>query len=497
MAGLILALLAFPRDRGALLVISLGLAGSLILAAPAVGSPRGQGSASVHGPERGGLPRPDHVVIAIEENHAYTQIIGSPSAPYINSLATQGALFTASYGITHPSQPNYLDLFSGSNQGVTTDSCPHTFSTDNLGNLLINAGDTFIGYSEDLPSPGSTVCTSGAYARKHSPWVNFSNVPSASNLPYTYFPSDYSMLPTLSFVIPNLIHDMHDGTIAQGDTWLEANLDSYVQWAMTHNSLFIFTFDEDDGSSSNRIATFFVGPMVVPGQYSQNINHFNMLRTLEDMYDLPYAGVSGNYSPITGVWSGGVATPTATHSLTPTNTPTSTPMWTPTSTPSATFSATPTPSLMGHVTWQGRPGQPNPLQALPITLTLRSGAAMVDYPQQTTSDSGLFTVTVGGLPQGLYNWRVKGPKYLANAGTVTIGPGQSSTEMDLMRVGDSNNDNVVNGVDFIVLKQTFGASCGNPVYDDRADFNGDCVVNGADFTLQKANFGRAGAPPLQ
>ncbi|RPH78538.1 MAG: acid phosphatase, partial [Nitrospiraceae bacterium] len=54
------------------------------------------------------LPRPDHIVIVIEENHSYSQIIDSPDAPYINKLAAQGAVFTQSFGVTYPSQPNYL-----------------------------------------------------------------------------------------------------------------------------------------------------------------------------------------------------------------------------------------------------------------------------------------------------------------------------------------------------------------------------------------------------
>src|SRR5437660_12829449 len=92
---------------------------------------------------------PDHVVLVIEENHGYSEIIGSSQAPYINSLASQGALMTNSFALTHPSEPNYLDLFSGSNQGVTDDSCPvGPFSTPNLGRGLINAGRTFGGYSE-------------------------------------------------------------------------------------------------------------------------------------------------------------------------------------------------------------------------------------------------------------------------------------------------------------------------------------------------------------
>ncbi len=170
------------------------------------------------------LPTPDHVVVVLEENHSYNEIIGSPNAPYINSLAAAGALFTNSHGVTHPSQPNYLYLYSGSAQGTTDDACPppgSPYSTANLGQELIAAGLTFAGYSEDLPTVGSTVCRSGQYYRKHNPWVNFSNVPTISNQPFMGFPSDYAALPKLSFVVPNQDHDMHDGTIAQADTWLQ------------------------------------------------------------------------------------------------------------------------------------------------------------------------------------------------------------------------------------------------------------------------------------
>jgi len=80
--------------------------------------------------------KPDHVVVVIMENHGYSQIIGSSSAPYINSLANANALMTQSFAIGHPSEPNYLELWSGSNQGVTDDSCPHTFSAGSLGTQL-------------------------------------------------------------------------------------------------------------------------------------------------------------------------------------------------------------------------------------------------------------------------------------------------------------------------------------------------------------------------
>ena len=341
-------------------------------------------------PIANGVPRPDHVVIVIEENHSYSEIIGSSAAPYINSLANQGALLTQSYAITHPSQPNYLDLFSGSNQGVTDDSCPHYFTTDNLGLYLLNASLTFSGYSEDLPSIGSQVCTSGAYARKHVPWIDFTNVPTTTNLPYSYFPSDYATLPTLSFVIPNLNDDMHNGTVQQGDTWLQQHLNAYIQWAVTNNSLFIMTFDEDDGSQGNRIATIFVGPMVVPGQYVESVNHFNLLRTLEDMYNLPYAGVSGNYQPITGIWTGGTPTPSptptasATASSTATSTATATPTATATSTATATLTATATST---------------PTVTVTVTVTATATATATSTPTATAMPTATLTPTATLAPR--------------------------------------------------------------------------------------------------
>ena len=171
------------------------------------------------------MRRPDHVVIVIEENHAYTQIVGSTAAPYVNSLLqdSTAALFSQSYGLTHPSQPNYLMFFSGSNlQGVTDDNVPaaNPFNTSNLGYSLINAGFTFIGYSENLPSVGYNGASSNYYARKHSPWTNWQGstnypIPLASNQPMTAFPSDYTTLPNVSVVIPNLVDDMHNGTDLQ------------------------------------------------------------------------------------------------------------------------------------------------------------------------------------------------------------------------------------------------------------------------------------------
>jgi acid phosphatase len=168
--------------------------------------------------------------------------------------------------------------------------------------MLLAAGKTFKGYSEDLPGVGSQVCTSGKYARKHAPWTDFSRDLASDNQPFSNFPTDFSKLPTVSWVIPNLDNDVHDGTIQQGDRWLQTNLMAYVTWAQNNNSLLIVQFDEDDGTSGNHIVTIFVGPMVRPGKYSQKINHYNVLRTIEDMYGLPHLGRTATATSITDVW---------------------------------------------------------------------------------------------------------------------------------------------------------------------------------------------------
>ncbi len=167
----------------------------------------------------------------------------------------------------------------------------------------------------------------------------------------------------------------------------------------------------------------------------------------------------------------------------------------PTNTPTPTRG----PDIRGHGTWEGRQPQPDPSQMLPISLTLRltTGGPYIDYPLQTTDASGQFTVSVAGLPNGTYNWRAKGPQFLANAGTITLtGNPVTNLEAGLLRTGDANGDNIVNVSDFNVLRDSFGTICGGAGYDGRADFTGDCSVNIQDFNLMKRNFGFSGAAPL-
>src|SRR5206468_374914 len=147
----------------------------------------------------------------------------------------------------------------------------------------------------------------GAYVHRHNPAANWigsgtHQIPATTNQPFSAFPSDYTKLPTVSLVVPNVNCDMHDGSISKGDTWLENNLKKYIKWAKTNNSLFILTFDEDDAKHGNHIVTIFCGSMVRSGKDIIQIDHYRVLRTIEDMYGLRYAGNAANVKPITNCW---------------------------------------------------------------------------------------------------------------------------------------------------------------------------------------------------
>ena len=248
--------------------------------------------------------RPAHVVVVIEENRAFEQIMGAKDTPYINSLAGKGALMTQSYAVAHPSEPNYVALFSGDTQGVTDDSCPHSHTAPELATALAAKHATFAIYSEDLPAAGFMGCSSDnkLYRRKHNPVPDFTAVPAAANQPFSAFPSDYSKLPTVSFVVPNMMDDMHDGSAARADAWLRQHLDGYIQWARDHDSILILTWDEDDSAHANRIVTLVLGAHVKPGQYDVRISHYDVLRTLADMYGAEPPGHAKDAKPITEIW---------------------------------------------------------------------------------------------------------------------------------------------------------------------------------------------------
>jgi len=273
-----------------------------IASATVVGTACGSGTPASP-PEPAGPPTPAHVVVVVLENKDTDQVLGSPKAPYLNALAAGAAVLADSHAVAHPSQPNYLALFAGDTFGLTSDRCPLSFDRPNLAGLLTASGRSFTGFAEDLPDPGFSGCTAGGYARKHAPWTDFPALPAEVGKPFSAFGPDYAQLPTVSFVVPNLCDDMHDCGVATGDAWLRDHLDGYLRWAAANNSMLVLTFDEDDADSAdNHIATIVAGPMVTPGRYDQRVDHYSVLRTIEDAYQLPHAGQSENAAPITGIW---------------------------------------------------------------------------------------------------------------------------------------------------------------------------------------------------
>jgi acid phosphatase len=249
------------------------------------------------------LPRPQHTIVIVEENKTLAEVIDSGKAPFIAGLARRGALFTQAHGVTHPSLPNYFALFAGLTN-TNGDGCPAAgidAAAPNLGSELLAVHLGFAGYAEGLPQTGSTVCAAGSYARKHAPWVAFSNVPPSDSRPMSALPASYDALPAVTMLIPDVDDDMHDGSIEAGDDWLHDHLAKLLAWADAHDTLVVLTWDEGF-DSTNSIPTIFYGPMVKPGRYPERIDHYNVLRTLEDLYGLPHTGRAAGASPVVDCW---------------------------------------------------------------------------------------------------------------------------------------------------------------------------------------------------
>ncbi|HET7488016.1 MAG TPA: alkaline phosphatase family protein [Acidimicrobiales bacterium] len=267
-----------------------------------------------------GVPAFDHIFTIVMENHSYNEIIGSSSAPYINSLASQYGLATNYFAVAHPSLPNYLALAGGSTFGVTTD-CTTCFQ--NQPNIAVDrveaSGRTWKGYMESMPSP-CFVGDASPYAQKHDPFIYFDDVRLNATecnkvVPYTSLAGDLASAattPSYGWITPNLCNDMHDCSIATGDTWLADNVPAILNSPAftTQNSLLVITFDEDDSSQSNQVATLVINKGVTPGFRSGvHHDHYSLLKTVEAAWGLPALTANdGNAQPMSDFFGGSTAT---------------------------------------------------------------------------------------------------------------------------------------------------------------------------------------------
>jgi phosphatidylinositol-3-phosphatase len=252
------------------------------------------------------MPSSSHVFVVVEENHSYSSVIGNSGMPYLNSLASKYAVATQYYANTHPSIGNYFMLTTG--QTITNnDSSCATIGTDNVVRHLLNAGKTWKSYADSLPYAGYTGCGSGEYAKKHNPFAFFSDVANSSDkanlVPFTQFSKDLgnNALPQFSFIVPNLQHDGHDGSLQQADAWLKSNIAPLIASStFQKDGVLIIVFDEsvdsDKAHGGGHIAAVVIGPNVKPGYKSTKMyQHQNTLKTVMQLIGVQtYPGAAGN-----------------------------------------------------------------------------------------------------------------------------------------------------------------------------------------------------------
>ena len=274
------------------------------------------GGASVaHGGDRVATPVPrlGRVVVVVFENKARDRVLGNADAPTFAKLARTYATLTNYRAVAHPSLPNYLALVSGSTQGITDDCTSCVVVSRSLADTVEGAGRSWKTYAEGLPQPGFTGPFAGRYAKKHNPFVYFRNILSAAArlsriVPFSAFRRDLAAgtLPDYSLVVPNLCNDMHDCSVATGDRWLGRFLAPLLRSKQLRGGAVFVVFDESDDSSvggGGIVPAFVVGPLVRAGARSAiALDHYSLLRTIEDGWGLPYLGASAAARPITGIW---------------------------------------------------------------------------------------------------------------------------------------------------------------------------------------------------
>ena len=242
-------------------------------------------------PPGSGQPAFGHVVLLVEENHSYAEVIDNPAMPYFNRLAAQYGLATQYYANTHPSLGNYFMLTTG--KLITNDdSFAGTVSDDNLVRELIAAGKTWKCYADSLPSIGYTGGDVLPYSRHHNPFVYLSDVLGTSEannvVPFPQLAVDLAahQLPDFSYVVPDLSHDAHDGTLAEADAWLQQNIDPLITSpAFQKDGLLVIVFDEAETSDTTdgggQVAAVIVSPFAKKQYRSQTFfQHESTLQVL-------------------------------------------------------------------------------------------------------------------------------------------------------------------------------------------------------------------------
>jgi phosphatidylinositol-3-phosphatase len=277
------------------------------------------------GPRAVLAPTYSHVIWILMENHSLGDIIGNTSeAPYINTLASECGLATNYHNASHPSLPNYVALTSGlsgrSLKPFDPDCSPSKKCSTSVQSIFAQ-GESWKAYEESMPS-NCYPSDSGEYAVRHNPPPYFSTLStcSADDVPYPQLATDLAdgALPAFSFITPNLIDDMHDGTITDGDTWLAANLPTILNSPEYQggSTVVFITWDEGAGGKNGEdcttnttdtsclVPTIVVSPSTQAGTSSSTLfNHYSLLGTTEQLLGLPPLGAASSYPTMTAAFN--------------------------------------------------------------------------------------------------------------------------------------------------------------------------------------------------
>lgn len=248
------------------------------------------------------------VLVIVLENEDYAQ---AAAQPFLKKLMARGATLTNYYGVTHPSQPNYIAMIAGDTLGVDGDGRVDLPGRQ-LGDLLEDKGLSWAAYAEDYPGGCFLGAGSGNYARKHLPFLSFTRVSEdparcARVKPAAALETDLAAggLPAYSLYVPDLNDDGHDTDVSAADAWLARFLGPKLDDPRFMSGLLVVvTFDEGALGSDNQVLTVLVGDGVVPGAASAaRYDHVSLLKTVEQGLGLGDLGRGdASAAPIDGVW---------------------------------------------------------------------------------------------------------------------------------------------------------------------------------------------------
>jgi len=261
-------------------------------------------------------------MVIVFENREYSDVIGSPNAPFINDLARRYGSATNLFAVTHPSLPNYLELLTGQTFGITDDCTSCSVEGDTVVDQLDRRGISWAAFMESMPSACFTGASAGgSYAKKHNPFMYVRHlvadpVACGKVQPLGDLGHDLSApsAPAFVWVSPNMCDDGHDCSLATADSWLRDQL-GRVQATPWYRGggVVIVTWDEGTSNagccgnaSGGHIATLVIGEGVKPGSHlDAPVSQAGILATIEDRYGVGRLGdaacpCSGSLQPLLG-----------------------------------------------------------------------------------------------------------------------------------------------------------------------------------------------------